>query len=177
MDGLWLENGPFRLDADQKVSVNPFSWHNVANIMYVDQPVGTGLSFTTSDNYADNDIEVDKQFYIFLTKFFDLHSQFKRGDGKTRPLFFTGESHAGHYIPSMVTYIMGRNEAALGAGEGGLVIDVQGMAIGNGWVDPVSQYDVSDFAFGMGLIDAGQRRALKKKEETCVQSIQDGNFA
>lgn len=34
------------------------SWHNVANVMYVDQPVGTGLSFTTSDNYADNDLQV-----------------------------------------------------------------------------------------------------------------------
>ena len=34
------------------------SWHNVANVMYVDQPVGTGLSFTVSDNYAENDIEV-----------------------------------------------------------------------------------------------------------------------
>lgn len=34
------------------------SWHNAANVMYVDQPVGTGLSFTTKDNYADNDEQV-----------------------------------------------------------------------------------------------------------------------
>lgn len=34
------------------------SWHKAANVMYVDQPVGTGLSFTTKDNYADNDLEV-----------------------------------------------------------------------------------------------------------------------
>lgn len=34
------------------------SWHNAANVMYVDQPVGTGLSFTTKANYADNDLEV-----------------------------------------------------------------------------------------------------------------------
>eukprot|EP00904_Undaria_pinnatifida_P011519 jgi/Undpi1/7498/HiC_scaffold_22.g09971.m1 len=177
MDGLWLENGPFRLNADQEISINPFSWHNVANVMYVDQPVGTGLSFTTSDSYANNDVQVDEQFYVFLTNFFDLHSQFKARDGKTRPLFFTGESHAGHYIPSMISYILGRNKAAVEAGEGGLVMDVQGMAIGNGWVDPVSQYDVSDFAFGVGLIDVGQRRALKKKEETCINSIKSGNFA
>lgn len=34
------------------------SWHNLANVMYVDQPVGTGLSFTTRGNYADNDLQV-----------------------------------------------------------------------------------------------------------------------
>lgn len=60
--------------------------------------------------------------------------------------------------------------------KGGIVIDVQGMAIGNGWMDPVNQYDVSDFAFGMGLIDAGQRRAMKQKEETCVASLKAGIY-
>lgn len=34
------------------------SWHKAANVMYVDQPVGTGLSFTTNANYADNELEV-----------------------------------------------------------------------------------------------------------------------
>lgn len=38
------------------------------------------------------------------------------------------------------------------------------------------QYDVSDFAFGVGLIDAGQRRALKKKEEECLKSIDAGKY-
>lgn len=40
----------------------------------------------------------------------------------------------------------------------------------------VCQYDVSDYAFGMGLIDAGQRRALKRKEEDCLASIKGGNY-
>lgn len=34
------------------------SWHNAANVLYVDQPVGTGLSFTTDSNYANNDLQV-----------------------------------------------------------------------------------------------------------------------
>lgn len=50
------------------------------------------------------------------------------------------------------------------------------MAIGNGWLDPVNQYDVSDFAFGMGLIDGGQRRAMKLKQDKCVASVKSGNY-
>lgn len=45
MDGLWLENGPFRLKNLEAegwtMDVNPFSWHNApAWVLYVDQPVG-----------------------------------------------------------------------------------------------------------------------------------------
>lgn len=39
------------------------------------------------------------------------------------------------------------------------------------------KYDVSDFAIGMGLIDAGQRRALKEKEKKCLASLRSGNYA
>ena len=43
MDGLWLENGPFRLNSEGgkwNIDVNPHSWHNAAWTLYVDQPVG-----------------------------------------------------------------------------------------------------------------------------------------
>ncbi len=33
------------------VTTNPYSWNNYANIMYVDQPVGTGFSY--ADHYSD----------------------------------------------------------------------------------------------------------------------------
>ena len=48
------------------------SWHNVANVMYVDQPVGTGLSFTTSDSYANNDVQVTKVLLCFAAGCFSL---------------------------------------------------------------------------------------------------------
>lgn len=37
------------------------SWHNAANVLYVDQPLGTGLSFTTDSNYANNDLQVPRR--------------------------------------------------------------------------------------------------------------------
>lgn len=44
MDGLWLENGPFRLNPNGgawTIDVNEYSWHNApAYTLYVDQPVG-----------------------------------------------------------------------------------------------------------------------------------------
>ncbi len=52
MDGLFLELGPLRLDGEKRdrIKLNPYSWHRSANILFVDQPVGTGLAFTTNRN-------------------------------------------------------------------------------------------------------------------------------
>ena len=108
--------------------------------------IGTGLAFTTvRSGYATSDHIVNQHFYFFLCEFFKLHPRYllsiskSNADGsrqRTRPLFLTGESHAGHYIPSMATYISERNAQS----DIDLHIDVRGLLIGNGWIDPV--YDM-----------------------------------
>ena len=52
MDGLFLELGPLRLYGEHrdKIKLNPDSWHNAANMLFIDQPVGTGLAYTTNKN-------------------------------------------------------------------------------------------------------------------------------
>ena len=109
MDGLFLELGPLRItnvNGKESVNVNPYGWNKAANLLFIDQPVGTGLSFTRSGNYAKNDDAINDQFYYFLKEFYKLHTRYATTDavnGKvtTRKLFLTGESHAGHYIPNM----------------------------------------------------------------------------
>ena len=45
MDGLFLEIGPFKVAQDGKTLIlNQQSWHHAANVLFIDQPLGTGLS-------------------------------------------------------------------------------------------------------------------------------------
>jgi hypothetical protein len=37
MDGLFIENGPFKLQGDSTIELNPHSWHNAGSVMYIDQ--------------------------------------------------------------------------------------------------------------------------------------------
>ncbi len=138
MDGLWLELGPLRLDGKSNVKMNPFSWHNVANLLFIDQPVGTGLSYVTGrDGYCKNDEDINRHFYKFLQSFFDLHSRYVTIDSKTklkssRSFFMSGESHAGHYIPSMSAYILNKNKAVTAASDAknDVVVSLNGIALG-----------------------------------------------
>lgn len=40
MMGLFVENGPFKVQQDLKVTLNPHSWHKEAYMLYIDQPLG-----------------------------------------------------------------------------------------------------------------------------------------
>lgn len=191
MDGLFLENGPFRLVHDDAggggwtIETNPHSWHRIpAWVLYIDQPVGTGLAYTTKNSYAGNDAEVNADFHFFLTEFFKLFGGvFLSGDGDgaeappvlNRKLYFSGESHAGHYIPSMMSYILNRNDDTVNPPD--VIIPISGAAIGNGWVDPKNQYAAATAAYGSGLIDLAQKAAFDESEVECQKKMDQGNLA
>ena len=48
--GLFQENGPCHfVNGSSTPSLNPYSFNSVANMLYVDQPIGTGFSYGTDD--------------------------------------------------------------------------------------------------------------------------------
>ena len=51
-------------------------------------------------------------------------------------------------------------------------MNVRGMAIGNGWIDPYNQYDISKFAHGVGLISYSQYLTLQRKNKECQNNLQ-----
>lgn len=154
----------FQLNKAGDVTLNPHSWHHSTNLLFLDQPVGTGLAYTLDRRYPRSDKEVNEAFVAMLVRFFALHPQYVAeidGHRVTRPIVLAGESHAGHYIPSMAKHIMERNAEVARADSGGLILLIDGLAIGNGWIDPFHQYDVSDYVHGQGLISDGQRHTMK----------------
>ena len=197
MDGLWLENGPFRLippgdhNDDWEIKINPYSWHAApAYTLYIDQPVGTGLSFTKKKNYCKTDEQIDIDFHLFLENFMLVHEkeflippEGGEEEGQTdtqrkmsRPLYFSGESHAGHYIPSMMDHILKRNDDENSNSKPRVLMNLAGAAIGNGWTDPVYQYAAAEAAYGIGMIDLAQKEALDIEEEICQEQLRKGKF-
>ena len=148
---LFAENGPMII-VDGEAQRYEQSWNNKANLVFIDQPIGTGYSKAGSITHIPRDEKtVAEHFGIFLLGFYAQYPEFK-----DRPLFISGESYAGHYIPFVADYILANPNKFAGNG-----VNLQGVAIGNGWVDPYNQYGAyAQFAFDNGLINAFAKTAL-----------------
>lgn len=49
--GMLAENGPCAVNADSNsTTLNPWSWNNEVNVLYIDQPVQVGFSYDTLNN-------------------------------------------------------------------------------------------------------------------------------
>ncbi|KAI7939349.1 hypothetical protein MJO29_014085 [Puccinia striiformis f. sp. tritici] len=137
MIGLFQENGPCRIKLDSSgFDVNPESWNENANMIYIDQPVGTGYSFgnRTAKTTSDAMIDLYEAIQLLLA-----HPQFSKFVG--RPFGVWTESYGGHYAPVLVDHILEMNSQLAGSNQPGRVqIPINSLGIGNGLTNPLVQY-------------------------------------
>lgn len=99
MTGLTFENGPLQFHARAAVpNANPYSWTKLANVLYVDQPVGTGYS--TGDKAPSNIANVTNDFFHWLEAFYDHFPTLRNKD-----TYIIGESYAGVYVSQFSSVI------------------------------------------------------------------------
>eukprot|EP00729_Bicosta_minor_P010476 gene10476-21802_t len=101
---LFGENGPCQVNTEgTNTTANPYSWNSKANLLYIDQPAGTGFSYGTGMDH--DEAGVAKDMYAFLQGFFKEYSQYAALD-----FFAFGESYAGHYVPAVTHMIWANNQ-------------------------------------------------------------------
>jgi len=163
---IFFENGPFTVTAESELVPNPYSWNTVANVIYIDQPVGVGFSYASSD-YVTGETLVDEDVYTFLQGWFAEFPEFSKNS-----FFVVGESYGGHYVPSVSATIL-RNNLNLS----NIAINFQGAAIGNGLVSPIDQ-DLSYGVFGYkyGLINESLYAEVNATYAQCQDELAAGNF-
>jgi len=93
MLGLMLENGPIHVLEDGSLTQNNWSWSQLVDYIWVDQPVGTGYSTADTTGYVADEDQMAADFLGFLSNLVKIFPSLA-----TRPLFLTGESYAGTYI-------------------------------------------------------------------------------
>ncbi|EDW08979.1 venom serine carboxypeptidase [Drosophila mojavensis] len=143
--GLFLENGPFRVVNKKKLQKRKYSWTTTHNVIFIDNPVGTGFSFTDDDKgYARNEHDVGENLYEAIVQLYKLF------DWSNSPGFWvTGESYAGKYVPALAYHI----HQAQACEDHQDNIPLKGMIIGNGLSDPLNQLKYGDYLYQLGLID------------------------
>ncbi|PQQ20852.1 hypothetical protein Pyn_25123 [Prunus yedoensis var. nudiflora] len=177
MIGNFFELGPWRVNFNKHPSEplalepNSGSWNRIFGLLFLDNPIGTGFSIAANPEEIPRDqLSVARHLFVAITKFIELDPVFK-----SRPLYITGESYAGKYVPAIGYYILKRN-AELAAGSQGL--NLAGVAIGDGLTDPeiqVATHAVN--AYFSGLINERQRSELEKLQVEAVGFTKAGNWS
>ncbi|KAF2264646.1 carboxypeptidase S1 [Lojkania enalia] len=169
MIGLFQELGPCGVDINGKPYNNPYSWTNASNMLFIDEPTTVGFSYSipipgykddngfirqlpdnTCPDYAEtygtcgtyskpnhtltaNSTEgAAPNMWKTLQGFMGAFPQYS-GNGFS----FTTESYGGHYAPVFNEYILEQNAKDI---PGAHKIQLENVLIGNGWFDPLVQY-------------------------------------
>ncbi|XP_016463740.2 serine carboxypeptidase 1-like [Nicotiana tabacum] len=144
-NGGMTELGPFRVNKDGKTLwLNPFAWNNVANVLFLESPAGVGFSYSnTSSDYVTGDEKTRQDSFTFLINWMERFPEFKHRD-----FYIIGESYAGHYVPQLAQLILSHKKS-----EPNLVINLQGIATGNAFIDDETMSSGSyDFYWTHALI-------------------------
>ncbi|PFH59630.1 hypothetical protein XA68_12066 [Ophiocordyceps unilateralis] len=167
MIGLFTELGPSTLPTpDLKPKRNDYSWNANASIIFLDQPVNTGYSY--SNDEVNTTAAASRDVYALLSLFFHQFPQYAGRD-----FHIAGESYAGHYIPIIAKDILSK------PGSG---INLKSILIGNGLTDPLTQYRYyRPMACGEGgypsVLDKATCEAMDKSVPECealIQACYDG---
>ncbi|XP_006506680.1 probable serine carboxypeptidase CPVL isoform X3 [Mus musculus] len=131
MFGLFVEHGPYIITSNMTVVARDFPWTFTLSMLYIDNPVGTGFSFTDHfQGYATSEDDVAQDLYSALIQFFTLFPEYAKND-----FYVTGESYAGKYVPALAHYIHSLNPVRK------FKIRLKGIAIGDAYTDPESILD------------------------------------
>uniref|UniRef100_G3NZR7 Probable serine carboxypeptidase CPVL n=1 Tax=Gasterosteus aculeatus aculeatus TaxID=481459 RepID=G3NZR7_GASAC len=161
--GLFVENGPYVVYKNMTVGLRDYAWTSRYSVLYIDNPVGTGFSFTNDDKgFAQNQDDVGRDLYSALTQFFQIFPEYQSNE-----FYATGESYAGKYVPAISYYIHKNNPTAK------VKINFMGMAIGDGLCDPELMLGgYGDFMYQTGMIDEHQRQYVVQQTDLGVTLIQ-----
>jgi carboxypeptidase C (cathepsin A) len=124
--GFMTEQGPFRPDEAGLIQPNEYAWNKVANMVFLEQPVGVGFSYSNNkDDYKIGDDQAAKDNLATIRGFLTRFPQFAES-----PLYITSESYGGHYMPTLADAIIQYNDATEMN-----KLNFKGFAVGNPYTD------------------------------------------
>ncbi|KAJ4785095.1 Carboxypeptidase [Rhynchospora pubera] len=154
--GNFMEIGPLDMDLNPR----PSTWLQKADLLFVDNPVGTGYSFVEDIKLlVKSDEEAAKDLTTLLQKLYNKNSELQRS-----PLFIVAESYGGKFaVTAGLSIVKAINAKTLNLKFGG-------VALGDSWISP------EDFVLSWGplLLDMSRldKRDAEKSNSLAIR-IQD----
>ena len=135
--GLLFELGPCQVAAkDGTVARNKYSWNTHSNILFLDQPVNVGWSYSDDGSRVSRSYVAGEDVYAFFQLFF---SRFPEYAGAK--FHMAGESYGGTYVPNAAAVFHKKNKELEVVPVPGLMkINLASVILANGWTNPLEQF-------------------------------------
>lgn len=171
MPSIFVENGPYFLTESNELKPNEHSWHLNHNLLYIDNPVGVGYSFTDSDDgFSTNQVDVGQNLLSALQQFFVMFPKLQKNE-----FFPSGVSYAGKYVPA-IGYAIYKDSKREIDEPLKPKINLKGLIIANGWVDPINQINFADYLYQYGMIDSNGHKQFEEKQNQMTNLIKQRDF-
>ncbi|KAI4924239.1 uncharacterized protein J4E92_007320 [Alternaria infectoria] len=144
--GLFQEHGPCNVTEDLKTQLNPYSWNERSNMLYLSQPVGVGFSYETTETDEDGryslvdpdtanttDAAAIGAWHI-LQAFLELSPQLDPDITNFTFNLWT-ESYGGHYGPGFYNYFYQQNQKIKNGSCAGVEVEMDTLGVINGIID------------------------------------------
>ncbi|CAK9163438.1 unnamed protein product [Ilex paraguariensis] len=169
--GAAEEIGPFRINSDGKtLFLNPYSWNNLANVLFLESPAGVGFSYsnTSSDLYTAGDqrTAICSLKYISLKIHIHFLSSGSKGFHNTsieisilleKAMRVDSCIPSCHYVPQLSQIIYQRNQGIKNP-----VINFKGFLVGNAVTDDFHDYiGTFEYWWTRGLISDSTYKLLQ----------------
>lgn len=134
---LWLQGGPgasgvgignFQEVGPLDTNLKPrnSTWLQKADLLFVDNPVGTGFSFVEDTAlFVKDDVDAAADLTTLLEKIFNRNESLQKS-----PLFIVAESYGGKFAATLGLSALKAIE------EGKLKLRLGGVALGDSWISP-----------------------------------------
>ncbi|PIO76283.1 serine carboxypeptidase [Teladorsagia circumcincta] len=161
--GNFEETGPKRINSTD----NAATWLQVADLVYVDNPVGSGFSYVDDDQALTTNVaQIGQDLLAWLRYFLILHSEYR-----TRPFFIFCESYGGKMSAEFARVI--NQEIAAGS----IRLDFRGVALGDSWISAMDYVNTwGEYLYANSYLDSNQLARVNAQAKSCQKKVDQNQW-
>jgi carboxypeptidase C (cathepsin A) len=158
--------GPLKVvdkGSSMHIERNHLGWNGLGNLLVVDQPLGVGFSYDSTNHIT----QATEEAALYFTNF--MYNFLKTWNCSDKDVYITGESFAGHYVPVFSQFLLSNRT---------LGIKLKGISIGGAYIDSYIQDNYFDsFLTSFGIVDEYTADMLQYYTVRSMMNVKHGRYA
>ncbi|XP_064406192.1 retinoid-inducible serine carboxypeptidase-like isoform X2 [Halichondria panicea] len=176
---LWLQGGPgssstgfgnFMEIGPLDINLKPrnTTWTQATNILFIDNPVGTGYSYVDDDSAYTTDVaEIAKDLLSLFSAFLKTHSVFQK-----MPFYIFCESYGGKMTTAFAEVL----QEAINAGNVSVVF--KGVGLGDSWISAIDYVNMwGPYLFATSLVNEVELARIQNYSKQTEAAFNNGDYA